>query len=170
VLVSKRVHPRFMTLTTGFLTEDLVSGPQRRVFFRRTSFQVRLEVCPALPLPSLALFVATNRQTPCLLLYIGLIQQVCQSASDWQGYTQLTADGPARAGWARERFKFIHNKFRHLVDGWCVDGCWITLAQCDSMETDVQASSGWMVRRQVLNHSGPVWSDGNQCLVVIGKI
>jgi len=44
VLVSKRVHPRFRTLTTGFLSEDLVSGPQRRVFFLGTSFQVRLEV------------------------------------------------------------------------------------------------------------------------------
>jgi hypothetical protein len=30
----------------------------------------------------------------------------------------------------RERFKF-----RHPVDGWCVGGCWITLAQCDPMET-----------------------------------
>ncbi len=44
------------------------------------------------------------------------------------------------------------------VDGWCAGGCWITLAQCDPMETSVQASSGWMVRRWVLNHSGPVWS------------
>jgi len=72
--------------------------------------------------------------------------------------------GPARAGWARERFKFIHNKFRHPVNGWCAGGCWITLAQCDLMEIGVQASSGWMVRRRVLNHSGPVWSDGNRCL------
>jgi len=38
------VHPRFRTLTTGFLSEDLVSGPQRQVFFLGTSFQVRLEV------------------------------------------------------------------------------------------------------------------------------
>jgi hypothetical protein len=44
VLVSKRVHPRFRTLTTGFLSEDFVSGPQRRVFFLGTSFHVRLEV------------------------------------------------------------------------------------------------------------------------------
>ncbi len=44
MLVSKRVHPHFRTLTTGFLSEDLVSGPQRRVFFLGTSFQVRLEV------------------------------------------------------------------------------------------------------------------------------
>jgi len=56
---------------------------------------------------------------------------------------------------ARERFRF-----RHPVDGWCAGG-WITMAQCDPMETGVQASSGWMMRRQVLNHSGPVWSDGN---------
>jgi len=27
----------------------------------------------------------------------------------------------------------------------------------------VQASNGWMVRRWVLNHFGPVWSDGNWC-------
>jgi len=27
----------------------------------------------------------------------------------------------------------------------------------------VQASSGWMVDRWVLNHSGPLWSDGNWC-------
>jgi hypothetical protein len=31
--------------------------------------------------------------------------------------------GPARAGWAREKFRFIHNKFKHSVDGWCADGC-----------------------------------------------
>jgi hypothetical protein len=28
----------------------------------------------------------------------------------------------------------------------------------------VQASSGWMVRWRVLNHSGPMWFDGNWCL------
>jgi hypothetical protein len=44
MLVSKRVHPHFRILTTGFLSEDLISGPQRRVFFLGTSFQVRLEV------------------------------------------------------------------------------------------------------------------------------
>jgi hypothetical protein len=49
------------------------------------------------------------------------------------------------------------------VDGWCPGGCWITLAQCDLMETGVQASSGWMVCRWVLNHSGPMWSNGNRC-------
>jgi hypothetical protein len=38
------VHPRFRTLTTSFLFEDLVSGPQRQVFFLGTSFQVCLEV------------------------------------------------------------------------------------------------------------------------------
>jgi len=31
----------------------------------------------------------------------------------------------------------------------------LTLAHCDLMETGVQASSGWMVRRRVLSHSGP---------------
>jgi len=89
-------------------------------------------------------------------------------------------------------FRFIHNKFRHPVDGWCARGCWIILAQCDSGSSttssgiqwmdgapvgveslwpsviqvhpqQVQASSGWMVCRWVLNHSGPVWFDGNQC-------
>jgi len=54
--------------------------------------------------------------------------------------------------------------FRHPVDGWCVGGCWITLAQCDPIETSVQTSSGWMVRQRVLNHSSPMWSNGNQCL------
>ncbi len=49
------------------------------------------------------------------------------------------------------------------MDGWCVGGCWITLAQRDPMETGVQASSGWMVHRWVLNHSGLAWSDGNRC-------
>jgi len=68
----------------------------------------------------------------------------------------LTANGPAWACWARERFRFIHNKFRHPVDGWCAGGCRITLAQCDPMETDVQESSGWMVRRRLLNHFGLV--------------
>ncbi len=38
------MHPRFRTLTTDFLSEDLVSGPQRRVFFLETSFQVHLKV------------------------------------------------------------------------------------------------------------------------------
>jgi hypothetical protein len=37
-LVSKRVHPCFRTLTMGFLSEDLVSSPQRWVFFLGTSF------------------------------------------------------------------------------------------------------------------------------------
>jgi hypothetical protein len=40
------VHPRFRTLTTGFLSKDLVLGPQRRVFFLGTSFQVRLKSGP----------------------------------------------------------------------------------------------------------------------------
>ncbi len=31
--------------------------------------------------------------------------------------------------------------FRHPVDGWCADGCWITLAQCDQMETGVLQQS-----------------------------
>jgi hypothetical protein len=31
--------------------------------------------------------------------------------------------GPAWAGWARGRFRFILNKFRHPVDGWCAGGC-----------------------------------------------
>jgi hypothetical protein len=44
MLVSKRVRLRFKTLMTGFLSKDLVSGPQQRVFFLGTSFQVRLEV------------------------------------------------------------------------------------------------------------------------------
>jgi len=35
------------------------------------------------------------------------------------------------------------------------DGCWVTLAHCDLMETRVQASSGWMLRRRVLTHCGP---------------
>jgi hypothetical protein len=38
-------------------------------------------------------------------------------------YQSVYDSGPARAGWARERFMFIHNKFRHPVDGWCTDGC-----------------------------------------------
>jgi hypothetical protein len=38
------VAPRPAPWTTGFFFEDLVSGPQRRVFFLGTSFQVRLEV------------------------------------------------------------------------------------------------------------------------------
>ncbi len=58
---------------------------------------------------------------------------------------------------ARERFRF---RFRHPVDGWCVGG-YITMAQCDPMESGVQASSGWMVHQRMLNHSGPVWSNGN---------
>jgi len=28
MLVSKRVHPRFRIVTTGFLSKDLVAGPQ----------------------------------------------------------------------------------------------------------------------------------------------
>jgi len=94
------VHPRFRTLTTGFLSEDLVSGPQRRVFFLGTSFQVRLEVWTRYwesrfrsfiedsghlgsgpwrfwgprSFQDLVLFLSpqTDGQTPCLLLYIGL--------------------------------------------------------------------------------------------------
>jgi hypothetical protein len=31
----------------------------------------------------------------------------------------------------------------------------LTVAHCDLMETGVQASSGWMVRRRLLSHSGP---------------
>ncbi len=39
---------------------------------------------------------------------------------------------------AQERFKF-----RHPVDGWCAGG-WITLAQCDPMETGVRHPvDGW---------------------------
>jgi len=42
--MSKRVHPCFRTLMTGFLSKDLVSGPQWWVFFLWILFQIRLEV------------------------------------------------------------------------------------------------------------------------------
>jgi hypothetical protein len=101
VLVNKRVHPRFRTLTTGFLSEDLVSSPQRRVFFLGTSVQVHFEVWTGYwesrfrsfiensghlgsgprrfwgprSFQDLVLFLSprTDGQTPCLLLYIGLL-------------------------------------------------------------------------------------------------
>jgi hypothetical protein len=93
------VHPRFRTLTTGFLSKDLVSDLQRRVFFLGTSFQVCLKVWTEYwesrfkcfiedfghldsgprrfwrprSFQDLVLFLLpqTNGQTPCLLLYIG---------------------------------------------------------------------------------------------------
>jgi len=44
MLVNKKVHPRFRTQTTSFLSKDLVSSPQRQVFFLETLFQIRLMV------------------------------------------------------------------------------------------------------------------------------
>ncbi len=60
-------------------------------------------------------FVNSGRLSCDLLYWLGLTKIIYINSLG----LSVCDCGPALAGWARERFRFLHKKFRHPVDGWC---------------------------------------------------